>query len=647
MIIPEKNLNLLPRELILHGGHNENSNPVNLKAGLLSMIYENGNLRHITMGGHEIIRMIYPAVRNKLWLTIKPEISNLELTVNKESFKINYSCLYDSEDIKFSAFFSIEGHPNNSLVFEFKGEALENFEKNRIGFCILHPVKELAGTDCLIKHSDNEIEIAQFPVLISPDQPFRDISVMHWKISGISCRLDLSGDVFETEDQRNWTDASYKTYSTPLSIPYPVTMQKGDRIEQCVILRAKPDLTTRYICDKEKLIRINPDENFNFPKTGIVRSTRSQPISDAEINILKTLHFDHYRIDLFLFEPGWQVTGNQAISEALKLNYTLELALFFNEDAENQATDFVEWVKDSHAPIALIILYHKDFRSTPDWLTDILGPILKESISGIRLACGTNANFAQINRARPESIHTDLICYSIHPQEHATDNLSLIENIEGQGYTVETARSFCGDKGLWITPVNMKRRFNAGIENYERCANGSCCPSQVENRMMSLFGACWTGGCIKHLYESGIQGATFFETVGERGIFQGDYPSRWPENFQSFKGMIFPLFFVFQFLLRFKSFKIIRSKSAEPLKYDALTLSDGRKFKFILINFTPQDHEIKIDGVSGIFDFKQLNEDTYSEAAVTTDWLIRTPGIQVNLDEKFLLKPFSVSFAEN
>ena len=34
------------------------------------------------------------------------------------------------------------------------------------------------------------------------------------------------------EDQRNWTDASFKTYSTPLSEPIPVTVKAGTRISQ-------------------------------------------------------------------------------------------------------------------------------------------------------------------------------------------------------------------------------------------------------------------------------------------------------------------------------------------------------------------------------------------------------------------------------
>ena len=31
----------------------------------------------------------------------------------------------------------------------------------------------------------------------------------------------MEGDSWETEDHRNWTDASFKTYSRPLALPYP------------------------------------------------------------------------------------------------------------------------------------------------------------------------------------------------------------------------------------------------------------------------------------------------------------------------------------------------------------------------------------------------------------------------------------------
>jgi len=42
----------------------------NLKAGDLSVLYENGTLRYISAGGSELFRMIYPAIRDREWLTI-------------------------------------------------------------------------------------------------------------------------------------------------------------------------------------------------------------------------------------------------------------------------------------------------------------------------------------------------------------------------------------------------------------------------------------------------------------------------------------------------------------------------------------------------------------------------------------------------
>ncbi len=46
----------------------------------------------------------------------------------------------------------------------------------------------------------------------------------------VTCRME--GDTFEMEDQRNWTDASYKTYVRPLALPWPYTLAAGERLSQ-------------------------------------------------------------------------------------------------------------------------------------------------------------------------------------------------------------------------------------------------------------------------------------------------------------------------------------------------------------------------------------------------------------------------------
>src|SRR5262249_61560454 len=43
---------------------------------------------------------------------------------------------------------------------------------------------------------------------------------------------------FETEDQRNWTDASFKTYSTPLALGFPHRAEPGRRMRQVVRIGA-------------------------------------------------------------------------------------------------------------------------------------------------------------------------------------------------------------------------------------------------------------------------------------------------------------------------------------------------------------------------------------------------------------------------
>lgn len=610
------------------------------------MVYENGNLHYISIGNNEVIRMIYSAVRDKDWLTVKPAISGEEFDLHPNSFRIKFSCQYKSGDINFSTRYTIEGYPDNSLIFSFEGEAMNTFEKNRIGFCVLHPVKTCANETCIITHSNDYTETLKFPRFISPHQPFSDIRSMKWNISDHNCTLDFYGDVFETEDQRNWTDASYKTYCTPLNRPFPAKLHKGEKINQKIELKVEGDLGQEKGDNDLIKITIHPEKISGIPMIGIGRSTRPEPLTEGEIQILKKLRFDHYRVDLCLFSTDWKVKAELAANEAVRLDYSLEFALFFDDNAVNQSAEFIDWISATHPDIALIVLFHKTQKSTPNLLTDTLAPLFKKASPSIKIGCGTNANFAQLNRNRPESVHNDYICYSIHPQEHASDNTSLIENLLTQEYTVESANQFANGKEIWISPVTIQRRFNANIENYEHPATGVDLPPQVDSRLMSLFGACWTVGSLKYLSEAGIKGVTFFETVGERGIIQGDFPSHWPEEFQSVKGMIFPVNFVLQYLLKNKSLKVIKSVCSHPLKVDSLILSDGKHIRLMLTNFTSFRQQVSIEGCSGGFTIKQLNSETFAYAVSDINWSENIHPATVDSGEHLLLRPFSVSFID-
>lgn len=631
-------------EIIFHGRH-PGERQIKLKAGRLSLVYEAGNIRYIYAGNSEIIRMIYSAVRDREWLTVPVVITGESFDILPDSFIIKYNCRYSLNEIDFLAEFLIEGTNDNSLSLSFNGEALSTFDKNRIGFCILHPIETCTGKPCKIIHPDGSDEVMLFPDKISPDQPFLDIKSMEWEVDNLMCSIDFEGDIFETEDQRNWTDASYKTYCTPLDHPSPVTLRKGDKVKQKVILKVNGNIEESQKEDAIKLT-IYKGEIMDLPHIGIARSSRQEPITENETKIIRTVAFNHYRTDLFLFEKDWKDKAVSALMEAESLGYPLELALFFDDRAMDQCIDLIDWLSNAHAELYLIILFHRNEKSTPDYLTDALGPLLKEVFPGVRIAVGTNANFAELNRNRPETAQNDYLCYSIHPQEHASDNLTLTENLRGQEYTVRSAMDFSMGKGIWISTVNLQRRFNANVSNFELPREEASFPPQADSRIMSLYGACWTVGSLKYLCESGVKGITFYETVGERGIIQGDFNSRWPDDFPSKKGMIFPVFFIFKYLTSIRDMKVVKSVSSNPLNVDCLSLTDGKKIKILLVNYTSEIQTVILNGCNGIFTTRELTAQYYSEAASNYLWTGEDTEKSFDNREALKIEPYSISFIE-
>src|SRR5258705_338190 len=86
-------------------------------------------------------------------------------------------------------------------------------------------------------HSASTSEPAQFPDAISAHQPFMNIRALSHEVApGLKATVRMEGDIWEMEDQRNWSDASFKTYGRPRDIPWPYTIPKGERVVQRALL---------------------------------------------------------------------------------------------------------------------------------------------------------------------------------------------------------------------------------------------------------------------------------------------------------------------------------------------------------------------------------------------------------------------------
>jgi hypothetical protein len=95
---------------------------------------------------------------------------------------------------------------------------------SRIGFCVLHPYRETRGRPYRARTPDGDIS-GEFPHLIGPQRfeggtyhplfPSFDRLEIDLEAGG-TVQFEFEGDLWEDEDQRNWTDASFKTYCSPI-----------------------------------------------------------------------------------------------------------------------------------------------------------------------------------------------------------------------------------------------------------------------------------------------------------------------------------------------------------------------------------------------------------------------------------------------
>ncbi|RUZ09039.1 hypothetical protein EN955_05690, partial [Mesorhizobium sp. M7A.F.Ca.CA.001.04.2.1] len=223
---------------LLYGTRVVEAEPVRLSAGALSADFVNGNLRTIRHGGTEVLRAIAYIVRDRDWGTYEPELTELVVDQGADAFLVSYTASCTGPDASRLAFrATIKGSSDGYLAFDVSALPESDFEANRCGFCILHPIAGLAGSPVTVEHTDGSVVATKLPLLIDPWQPFKHLrAITHEVQPGIVAECRMEGDTFEMEDQRNWSDASYKTYVRPLALPWPYVLPVGQTVSQTVSL---------------------------------------------------------------------------------------------------------------------------------------------------------------------------------------------------------------------------------------------------------------------------------------------------------------------------------------------------------------------------------------------------------------------------
>ncbi|HTD17458.1 MAG TPA: hypothetical protein VK673_19895 [Chthoniobacterales bacterium] len=586
----------------LYGTDESVEAPRILQAGPLSAELEAGNLRHIRYHGQEMIRAISFIVRDKNWGTYAPEISQLDLQEASDVFRVSYEAVIEGE-FRYSAV--ITGDANGSLSFSGTGNAISEFLTNRTGFVVLHPIEGVAGAACTVEHVDGRVEETNFPLLIDPVQPMRDLrSIKHEFSPGLKVTCRMEGDTFEMEDQRNWTDASYKTYVRPLARPWPYTIAKGAAIEQRVTLSVSgsaPDVESSE--RRSSLIIGKAIRGSSMPPLGIGLHPKDSGTTKENVGVIKdaapahlVCHYDprlgHTHKDLRqMAELG------KEIGAELWLEFVIPSVENFEEDIREAGRRAAELgnpfstVMVSPAPDLKCTLPGSPWPPCPP--LEACYQATRRAFPGARIGGGMFSFFTELNRKRPPLDLLDFVTFTTVAIFHAGDDRSAMEGLESLPYLAKTVRSFIEDKPFHAGPSAIGLRMNPYGEapmpnpkNIRQAMNG------MDPRQRGLFAAAWSVGFVARFAKGGASSLTLGGGTGEFGIAcaKADYPQPWFDE----NGGIYPVYHIVKGLAQSRGEPLVDLQISTPDEIQAIATKREGGVELWIGNLTDRTKNVEL-----------------------------------------------------
>jgi hypothetical protein len=559
-----------------------------LTAGPLTLEYSEGSLWNIRLGDEEAIRRIYLVFQDINWTSRPFEILEEKWNIADDHFSADLELRGSKDAENFHAKLQIVGGSAGEIKYGFSGSATADFMRNRLGLCLLHPIANLAGKSCKLTLSGGTKIISEFPNDISPGQPFKNLSgISHTLNNGQILEVKFKGEVFETEDHRNWSDASYKTYCTPIELPFPVKVSKGDQIAQEVAISLSGQAPQAEKITLSKITISVSELEVSLPDIGL---NIAEEYSESDHDEFNEIGIGHLRLNLDLDEKS-EVNFSRAVTLSKKLGLKLDLAL--KATSVNQITEFLHSNEELITKVRNLLIFSKTHKVTPATFVattrEFLGP---EKL----ISAGTDLYFTEINRGSAVVPGVDQVNFSLNPQVHSFDDRTLIQNLATQEVIALNSARIAGSKRISVGPITLRPRFNPNATQPDKDVSNTALPASVDNRQRTWFNEAWTAISIKYLTHSNyVNSATYFESVGWRGIRESKLGSKDSINFPTEPGEAFPVWNLFVAL---KGFSICRkSSSSAPEVVDSLIIRNPETTRLILANFSCEIQQVHFEGI--------------------------------------------------
>jgi hypothetical protein len=510
-----------------------------LQAGAWSCTFADGAVRGLRWKGIEIVRGIAYLLRDTHWGTAPGRIEHLQLTQDAERFALRFELTMPLGGATLVARARIEGHADGRFEFVVDAAPDHDIDTNRCGFVVLHPAG-YAGQPLQITHTDRRAQATRFPREISPGQPVFDIRSMAYMADAstpVTCTLeaDLPGrpdERYEMEDQRNWSDASYKTYVGSLLDPWPYRLPARQSFRQRIRVALGPEAGTAAAQTAQTparaTVRIGAPIGTRLPAFGLGVPEGAAGLSDEERTAVAQLRPRWLWAQATLLRDGVQADLAALAELARDSDAAVQLDVLCPDGLAPQAC--ARLAADLCTAAALVpqavrlcpVAYLKSYQPSDRW-PDL--PPLEDYAAAARTAFasaqvggGMVTGFTELNRKRQGPQGLDFIAHTTSPIVHAPDDASVMETLESLPQIAHSVRQIWPGLAHRIGPVTLAMARNPyGASTHPNPSGGRTALAAIDPRHQALFGAAWCVGYAAALVSSGLEVLALLDAHGPSG----------------------------------------------------------------------------------------------------------------------------------
>ncbi|NPD16841.1 hypothetical protein HOY34_16735 [Xinfangfangia sp. D13-10-4-6] len=562
-----------------------------LRAGALEATLDSGALRWIRWNGVEVLRGVLFLLRTPGWGTPFPKVSGLSVDSRADGFTVSYLAHYGAPGAGVQVAIRLSGASMGKGGGQIRAEAHITaeapFETNRTGFVILHPLDGFAGTEVRVDHASGSTRDLVIPAQISPGQPVMDIrAITHHPAPGLHVETRFEGDIFEMEDHRNWSDASFKTYSRPIALPFPYLLQPAQPLFQAVTVALTDDGHGGAVGSAVAVPEIAGQRLPDYALPLDRLADAGAALQSKAIAALK---------------PGWFLLRYDTANEASDPDFAPMARLLSQTGARLEVQAILDAASDAAGAAQLAALAAHLARAgiTPARISAFakideqsfqpgqprpphpaeaaLAQSLAQHFPQAAHIGGSPAFFTEFNRKRPDPALWRGLSFATTPVVHAADDASVMETLQALPHILTSATALAAGLPLLIGPTGIGARINpygtGPVQNAPEAREGM---AARDPRQRGLYAAAWTVGYLVRIAPFAPLRFAFGGATGPFGLVSEgtDYPRPWWEDQPD--GTPYPLWHIAHVLALAAGGSLVQAETRAGIAYLSWR-KDGRR----------------------------------------------------------------------